>query len=455
MSAVSVYPPPPPTRNTLTSSRRTQLIRTTSKLGRVLGSTPTILDLNLGDDDELDSPTGALGSYYIPIGCYSANRRVDFTDVFSFTGSNFSASSPIKDCRRMQSSGDHIFTSPNGRATPSTIAFGNDASPDYFTDILNLYSYSSSSDFDLHFDPEARPTTPSPPSPETSSDSISLQSLTDDSSLSTSWVGIDYLPTCGARQRNTIYIPESPSLSLPSTSKPTTSRSSPPTARKRSGSLPMMRLPRRLSFSPPRDAAPSTPGRPTLPPAHARTPSTGPGPRRSSHDSRAGAAECADELALALELASPLAPAFQIPSESAVRRAKMERLRRRLGECVPVELVFPRGADDDGAGGLPHLTDRSFGEDEEGGAVARHEAEARVGIATKVGIRRAAPPTAVVTRARSRSLGDVRDVGLVRAGAAPAPAEEAGERHLAKTRVPFLWRKKLDVIVEQEMVEGL
>ncbi|THV04017.1 hypothetical protein K435DRAFT_962139 [Dendrothele bispora CBS 962.96] len=36
-----------------------------------------------------------------------------------------------------------------------------------------------------------------------------------------------------------------------------------------------------------------------------------------------------------------LSPAFHIPSASTTRREKMERLRKRLGEGVPVELVFP------------------------------------------------------------------------------------------------------------------
>lgn len=39
-----VFPRPPPTHNTLTTSQRTQLLRSNAKLGQVLGSTPFILD---------------------------------------------------------------------------------------------------------------------------------------------------------------------------------------------------------------------------------------------------------------------------------------------------------------------------------------------------------------------------------------------------------------------------
>lgn len=47
MSATATirFPPPPPTRNELTSEQRAKLIRTNNKLGQVLGSTPHVLDL--------------------------------------------------------------------------------------------------------------------------------------------------------------------------------------------------------------------------------------------------------------------------------------------------------------------------------------------------------------------------------------------------------------------------
>ncbi|KII85675.1 hypothetical protein PLICRDRAFT_178713 [Plicaturopsis crispa FD-325 SS-3] len=40
----STYPPPPPTSNSLTSHQRHHLLRTTKKLGQVLGSTPRLVD---------------------------------------------------------------------------------------------------------------------------------------------------------------------------------------------------------------------------------------------------------------------------------------------------------------------------------------------------------------------------------------------------------------------------
>ena len=44
--AVICFPPPPPTRNELSSEQRAKLIRTNNKLGQVLGSTPHVLDLS-------------------------------------------------------------------------------------------------------------------------------------------------------------------------------------------------------------------------------------------------------------------------------------------------------------------------------------------------------------------------------------------------------------------------
>ncbi|KAK0488031.1 hypothetical protein EDD18DRAFT_1110647 [Armillaria luteobubalina] len=39
---------------------------------------------------------------------------------------------------------------------------------------------------------------------------------------------------------------------------------------------------------------------------------------------------------------SPMAPEFTIPSHNSLRRQKMDRLRRKLGDGVPVDLVFPK-----------------------------------------------------------------------------------------------------------------
>jgi len=40
-------------------------------------------------------------------------------------------------------------------------------------------------------------------------------------------------------------------------------------------------------------------------------------------------------------------PTFKVTSEAATRRLKMERIRKRLGECVPAEAVFPHDPGDD------------------------------------------------------------------------------------------------------------
>ncbi|GAV98683.1 hypothetical protein LENED_000076 [Lentinula edodes] len=47
MAAIAkiVFPSPPPTTNALTSQQRTQLLRSTKKLGRVLGITPQLIDI--------------------------------------------------------------------------------------------------------------------------------------------------------------------------------------------------------------------------------------------------------------------------------------------------------------------------------------------------------------------------------------------------------------------------
>jgi len=40
-------------------------------------------------------------------------------------------------------------------------------------------------------------------------------------------------------------------------------------------------------------------------------------------------------------------PSFKVTSEAATRRLKMERIRKRLGECVPVGAVFPDDENED------------------------------------------------------------------------------------------------------------
>ncbi|KAF7324678.1 hypothetical protein MKEN_00509300 [Mycena kentingensis (nom. inval.)] len=46
------YPCPPPTNNTLSSHQRSQLLRTTTKLGRILGTTPALLE----ESEEMPTP---------------------------------------------------------------------------------------------------------------------------------------------------------------------------------------------------------------------------------------------------------------------------------------------------------------------------------------------------------------------------------------------------------------
>ena len=44
---------------------------------------------------------------------------------------------------------------------------------------------------------------------------------------------------------------------------------------------------------------------------------------------------------------SPVAPSFAIQTDAALRRQKMRRLAKKLGEGVPVHLVFPPGIESD------------------------------------------------------------------------------------------------------------
>ncbi|KAH9918051.1 uncharacterized protein B0H18DRAFT_958073 [Fomitopsis serialis] len=66
-------------------------------------------------------------------------------------------------------------------------------------------------------------------------------------------------------------------------------------------------------------------------------------PSRSGHSERRRStySDCDTEASVP---DSPTAPSFAIPSEAAIRRAKMQRLTRKLGDGVPPELVFPSAA---------------------------------------------------------------------------------------------------------------
>ncbi|GJE92395.1 hypothetical protein PsYK624_085490 [Phanerochaete sordida] len=84
-------------------------------------------------------------------------------------------------------------------------------------------------------------------------------------------------------------------------------------------------------------AQPGLPAIPGSPPAYHSQRSPTPSPQSSPHTSPGG---------------SPHAPAFSIASDAALRRQKMRRLARRLGEGVPVHLVFPPATDSDDEDGV-------------------------------------------------------------------------------------------------------
>jgi hypothetical protein len=229
-------------------------------------------------------------------------------------------------------------------------------SPYYLTDLISAYSQPS----------------PTDTVSSASSDNISLRSTPSSNSLSSSsWASVS-----------------------PPTSPPRT----PPRPRRRAGVL------RNVTLSPPGLWRASSTSSLSSSPAAARGLERRPTLNTPSSRRRA-VVEAEDEDVFATGAGGSGKPDFRIQSESALRRAKMERLRRRLGECVPVSLVFPVVAEED----------EGILDDEE------------------------------------------EDMGSVVDAHVPAPelefslgASAENDAHLASVRVPFLWRKRLDVIPEHD-----
>ncbi|TFK78667.1 hypothetical protein K466DRAFT_506934, partial [Polyporus arcularius HHB13444] len=83
-AAVIRFPPPPPTRNELSSEQRAKLIRTNNKLGQVLGSTPHVLDLSYvvpKTQIELPPPPKTPTSSRNPFRSHSRSKSVPKVDM--------------------------------------------------------------------------------------------------------------------------------------------------------------------------------------------------------------------------------------------------------------------------------------------------------------------------------------------------------------------------------------
>ncbi|KAJ8518712.1 hypothetical protein ONZ45_g4264 [Pleurotus djamor] len=228
-----VFPPPPPTTNTLTSQQRKQLLRSTKKLGRVLGSTPQLLDA-----------TDAYGHACFA-GPFMAYRDEPFPDPF-----------------RRQSMDTLKSSLPSATSSPAT----------------------------------SRSATPSSTVSRSSSTRLSK------------------------------------SRSFKSSPAATTS--------KVSARPPLLRLAfNSLVASTPLETIPASPLSPP-PPVYS-----------SFSDSLAGTILEDIPLSYSIQPNTPsprdslIEPDFIIPSQTAVRKQKMDRLRRMLGDDVPQELVFPRTLD--------------------------------------------------------------------------------------------------------------
>jgi hypothetical protein len=173
-----------------------------------------------------------------------------------------------------------------------------------------------------------------------------------------------------------------------------------------------------------------------------------------------------------------------------MRRAKMDRLRKILGECVPVGLVFPNSSVEDTT--LPaHFDEDEEEEDDEELTPISMESESRaftpayfdiddyddegldsesvsISISSECddtqeidagnndadSLRAVRSPVHTPTRPLS-PLSDTEtvesaDVDMTSSIEVFEAQLAAADAQLAKVRVPFVWRRKLDVILEHE-----
>jgi len=222
------YPPPPPTSNTLTLHERNQFVRSSKKIGKVLGSTPHLIDGSY-----------SMSPLHISLSTLPSADKPHLERI----------DSPVSDC-----------SSKRPRSSSS-------------------YSSMSSESTDTHTSLSSSPTTPS---------------YTETINSADSW-----------RVR-----------------KPT--RKPPPLLRLASGTM---------AQGPPSAIASVKPTLETIP--------ASPPFEAMSGDNLSGSRRHSPKTISFAAFSPPRAPSFNIPSEATLRWAKMDRLKRKLGDGVPVQLVFP------------------------------------------------------------------------------------------------------------------
>ncbi|KIM80200.1 hypothetical protein PILCRDRAFT_822719 [Piloderma croceum F 1598] len=227
--AIVTYPPPPPTSNTLTSQERKQFVRSTKKMGKVLGSMPHLIDGSHKTDPVLLSLT---------IPSSPDKPRLEIID------------SPPSDCRHKRPGSGSSYSSMSSESTDARSSLSSSRSVSSYTESIN------------------------------SADS---------------W-----------RVRKPI-------------------RKPPPLLRLSASTV---------AEGPPSAIASVKPTLETIPASPPFEPTAGDKPCVSQHPSTTSFAA----------FGPPRPPSFEIPSETTLRWAKMERLKRKLGDGVPAKLVFP--ADD-------------------------------------------------------------------------------------------------------------
>ncbi|KAJ7489112.1 hypothetical protein FB451DRAFT_1166828 [Mycena latifolia] len=226
------YPSPPPTTNSLTSQQRSQLLRTTQKLGRLLGTTPALIE----ESDQMPSMPNLplvplnLQRLAVPLDALLSSVYDDDDSLVRYPSSDTavsSASSHSSLKRNGSISSDSMYSTKSGRTalSPTQSVHANESWPKADRPFLRIAVKRPSK---LEAIPQSPPATGAPP-PYT-------------------------------------YAPAAPHTSFTIHPIPAT-----------------------------------------------RSPAAAP----------------------------PTSPAFALPSASSLRRQKMDRLRRTLGDGVPLDLVFP------------------------------------------------------------------------------------------------------------------
>ena len=284
--AYQLYPAPPPTTNQLSTRQKAQLRRSTTKLGKVLGTTPHLVDTYPGP--------GAFHSVCIPIqgSAYADTTLLHmFISLFHFVSCLFfilsSSLDPITVAapRPLNSGSRHDLvpsTSSQSQTRPRRLSHRRTKSERTHPD-----SFPLSSSMQHH-------RTSAPVAPRR----LSIEATYPGGGEGTKRPPTLHIHT-GTPRSSQRYSHMS-GVPYPASSSSSHSKASSRTTLNDEKPLPTYAIPRK-----------------PVPPLNGQTPA-----RDSLCDSL-------------------YEPNFTIPSEAAMRRAKMDRVRKLLGEGVPVHLVFP------------------------------------------------------------------------------------------------------------------